>query len=113
MNRGLVITLIIASVVTLVFVFRKIKKSQFKIGDTLYWLLFCLLLFLMSLFPKAIFWISEALGFEASSNFIFVAIIFLLIIKIFLLDAKVAKLEGKLTKTAQKYAIDSEKNKEV
>ena len=108
MNRGLIIALIIACVVTVVFVFRKIKKSQFKIGDTLYWLFFCLFLLAMSIFPKFIFVMSDIIGFESPSNFIFVVIIFLLLVKIFLLDARLAKVEDKLTKLAQKYAIDNE-----
>ncbi len=109
MNQGLVIALIVACVITAFFVLRKIKKSQFKIGDTLYWLFFCIFLLLMSIFPKAIYFISDIIGFEAPANFIFVVIIFLLLIKIFLLDARVARIEDKLTKLAQKYAIDNEK----
>ena len=108
MNRGLIIALIVASVITAIFVLRKIKKSQFKIGDTLYWLFFCLFLLLMSVFPEAVFWISDLIGFESPSNFIFVVIIFLLLVKIFLLDARVSKNEDKLTKLTQKYAIDNE-----
>lgn len=108
MNRGLIITLIVACIVTAIFVIRKIKKSQFKIGDTLYWLIFCLFLLVMSIFPKAVFWISDLIGFESPSNFIFVVIIFLLLVKIFLLDARVSKNEDKLTKLSQKYAIDNE-----
>lgn len=106
--NGLTVALISASLITAIFVFIKIKKSQFKIGDTLYWLLFCLLLLVMSIFPKAIFWISNLIGFESPSNFIFVAIIFLLLVKIFLLDARVSKNEDKLTKLSQRYAIDNE-----
>lgn len=112
MNRGLIIALIVACVVTAIFVFRKIKKSQFKIGDTLYWLFFSLFLLAMSVFPTAVYWASDLIGFESPSNFIFVVIIFLLLIKIFLLDARVAKVEDKLTKLAQKYAIDNE-SKEI
>lgn len=108
MNRGLTIALIVACVVTAIFVFRKIKKSQFKIGDTLYWLFFSVFLLIMSIFPKAVYWVSDLIGFESPSNFIFVVIIFLLLVKIFLLDARVAKVEDKLTKLAQKYAIDNE-----
>ena len=112
MNRGLIIALMVACVVTALFVFRKIKKSQFKIGDTLYWLFFCLFLLVMSVFPKVVFWISDFIGFEAPSNFIFVVIIFLLLIKIFLLDARVSKNEDKLIKLTQKYALDNE-HKEI
>ena len=106
--NALTIAMISASVITAIYVFLKIKKSQFKIGDTLYWLLFCLFLLVMSIFPKAIFWISNKIGFESPSNFIFVIIIFLLLVKIFLLDARVSKNEEKLTKLSQKYAIDNE-----
>lgn len=108
MNQGLLIALIAGCVVTVVFVFAKIKKSQFKIGDTLYWLFFCLFLLAMSIFPQPIFWLSNFIGFDSPSNFIFVIIIFLLLIKIFLLDARVARMEEKITKLAQKYAIDNE-----
>jgi hypothetical protein len=108
MQKGLVIILIAASLITAIFVVRKIRKSQFKIGDTLYWLVFCLFLLLMSIFPKAVSWVSDLIGFEAASNFIFVAIIFLLLVKIFLLDARVSKNEDKLTKLSQRYAIDNE-----
>ena len=108
MNRGLLIALIVVCIVTVCFVFKKIKKSQFKIGDTLYWLFFCVLLLVMSVFPKIVYWASDFIGFESPSNFIFVIIIFLLLVKIFLLDARVAKVEDKLTKFAQKYAIDNE-----
>ena len=62
----------------------------------------------MGIFPKAIYWVSDLIGFEAPSNFIFVVIIFLLLIKIFLLDARLAKVEDKQIKLAQKYAIDNE-----
>ncbi|MBR6502486.1 MAG: DUF2304 domain-containing protein [Clostridia bacterium] len=105
---GLSIAMLAASIITAIFVFIKIKKSQFKIGDTLYWLLFCLFLLVMSIFPKAIYWVSNKIGFESPSNFIFVIIIFLLLVKIFLLDARVSKNEDKLMKISQRYAIDNE-----
>ncbi len=108
MQVGLIITLIIASFITAIFVVRKIRKSQFKIGDSLYWLIFCLLLLIMSVFPNAVAGISKLIGFEATSNFIFVAIIFLLLVKIFLLDVRVAKNEARIEKLAQKYSLDNE-----
>ncbi len=112
MNLGLIIILVVASLITAVFVVRKIRKSQFKIGDSLYWLLFCLLLLVMSVFPDVIAFVSNLVGFESPSNFIFVAIIFLLLVKIFLLDVRVAKNEDRIARFAQKYSLDNE-NKEI
>ncbi|MBR3969423.1 MAG: DUF2304 domain-containing protein [Clostridia bacterium] len=108
MNQGLLIALIIGCILTIVFVLVKIKNSQFKIGDTLYWLFFCLFLLAMAIFHKPFFLVSKFFGFESPSNFVFVIIIFLLLIKIFLLDVRIAKAEEKMTRLAQKYAIDNE-----
>ncbi len=112
MKLGLTLILLAVSFLTAIFVLRKIKKSQFKIGDSLYRLLFCIMLLLMSIFPKAVAFVSNLIGFESPSSFIFVAVIFLLLVKIFLLDIRVAKIEGKLSKLSQKYALDNENNKE-
>lgn len=111
MGKGLIILLIIGCVATAAFVLRKINKAQFKIGDTLFWLGFSLFLLIMSIFPGVIYKISDVIGFEAPSNFVFIVIIFLLLVKIFLLDVRVSRNEDKLIKLAQKYALDNEKNK--
>ncbi len=110
MNRGLIIILVVACLLTAFFVFKKIQKSQFKIGDTLFWLFFCLLLLCMSIFPNAVSAISHFLGFESPANFVFVAIIFLLLTKTFSLDLRAAKLEEKITKMAQTYAIEKKED---
>ncbi|MCF0141996.1 MAG: DUF2304 domain-containing protein [Parasporobacterium sp.] len=112
MALGLRIVLMAASVITAFFVIRKIRKAQFTIGDTLFWLVFCLMLLVLSIFPSVSFAVSEWLGFQSNANFIFLLIIFLLLIKIFLLDAKVSTLQGKLIKFAEKYAIDHKKEPE-
>ena len=110
MNKGLIIILIVACLLTAFFVFKQIRKSKFKIGDTLFWLFFCLLLLLMSIFPNVISVISHFIGFESPANFVFVTIIFLLLTKIFSLDLRAAKLEEKITKMAQTYAIDKKED---
>lgn len=106
MNK-LGIIIFIVSVITIIFVIRKIRKTHFMIGDSLYWLAFCLLLMVLCLFPGLTATVSHLLGFEAPSNFIFMCIIFLLLIKIFLMDVKLSKLKTKFEKLAQKYSVDT------
>lgn len=107
------IILIVASVLVCFFVFRKIRKSQFSINDTLYWLCFVLLLLVMSIFPQVPYFFSNLLGFKTPSNFIFVVIIFLLIIKVFLMSVKISSLEDKLFAFVQKYALDGNKGEKT
>lgn len=103
--------LFIASVITALFVFRKIRKSQFFIEDTLFWILFCILLLVLSIFPGISFFFADLLGFQAPVNFIFVIFIFLLVTKVFLLSVKLSKTETKLNELIQKISVQSkEKN---
>lgn len=110
MSLSLRIILLIVSLFTAFFVFKKIKKSQFYISDTIFWFIFCCLLFIMSVFPKLTYWVSNLIGFEAPSNFVFVIFIFLLLIKVFLMSVKISKLESKLSTLVQNYAIDKNEN---
>lgn len=105
------IVLFVASVVTAIFVFRKIRKSQFVIEDTLFWIFFCVLLLVLSIFPKISFFFANLLGFQAPVNFIFVVFIFLLVTKVFLLSVKLSKTETKLNELIQKVAIESKEEK--
>lgn len=99
------IILILASVLTAFWVSRKIRKAQIKIEDTLFWLLFSLLLIFLSLFPSIAVFFSNLIGVASTVNFIFLTIIFLLMVKVFLLSIKISQLESKLQTFAQTYAI--------
>ena len=98
--------LVLLSIAVLLFVFRKIRKTDFVIEDSLFWIFFCLLLMLVSIFPGICYAFSDWFGFEAPSNFIFLVTIFCLLAKEFFMSVKVSKLQNKLTQLIQKYAID-------
>lgn len=106
MPNVLRIVILIGCLITAVFVFRKIRKSHFVIEDTLFWIFFCLMLLILSAFPKVSYFFAELMGFKAPVNFIFVAFIFLLVVKVFLLSVKLSKTETKLNNLIQKFAID-------
>lgn len=112
MSLTLRILLIVFSILVMIFVLRKIRKTDFVIEDSFFWIIFCLVLLVMSIFPNLCYLVSDLLGFESPSNFIFLVVIFLLLAKVFLLTVKVSKMQMKLNNLIQKYAIDSnEKNK--
>ena len=111
MTVTLRIVLICVSLITLIYMFRKISKAQFSIADTLYWIMFAFLLLVMSIFPGVAYFFSDLLGFDSPSNFVFVAVIFLMLMKIFLMSVKISSLENKIVTLVQKYALDGKKDK--
>lgn len=99
------IVLIAVSVLTAVWISRKVRKAQIKIEDTPFWLLFSLLLIFMSLFPLAAEFFSRLIGISSTVNFVFLTIIFVLLVKVFLLSVRISQLESKLQTFVQAYAI--------
>lgn len=71
MSVGLRLVLIVASLVTLIFISRKIRNSKVKLEDSIFWICFAALIFLLSLFPEVFYFLSDVVGFQAPVNFVF------------------------------------------
>lgn len=105
MTLALRIVLIIFSILTAIFVFRKIYKSQIQISDSLFWIIFCCMLISLSIFPQIANYACKWAGVQSPVNFVFLVIIFLLILKVFLMSFKISELENKLQDFITEYAL--------
>ena len=105
MSLALRVFLLICAFFVLVFVIRKIKKSEFEIMDAIFWLLFIIVLLLLAIFPGIAYALSNFLGFDSPSNFVFLCVIAILIIRVFSLNAKVAHLRAKTNSLIQEIAL--------
>ena len=75
------ILLIISALLVTVFVARRIRKGQFSVGDTLFWLLLSLSILFAAIFPAVPIALADALGIASPSNFVFLVVIALLLIR--------------------------------
>ena len=107
MSVGLRVLLIVVSLIVMVFVTRKIKRTDFVVEDSFFWIALSVLFLIISIFPKICYKLSELIGFESPSNFIFLSIIFLLLAKEFFMSVKVSKLQIKMANLIQEMAIES------
>ena len=108
MTTNLRIFLILGAIFLLVMVARKIKKAQFETRDTFFWRGLSVLLIIAAVFPRAVYFISGLLGFASASNFVFLAVIAILLWRLFRLQENVALLKRKLTTVAQEIALKDE-----
>lgn len=97
---------IIASAITFLFVIKKIQKHGLDIDDAIIWILWAILLLIISIFPQIPTWISNELGFMSPSNFIFCLFIFFLYIMLFNQNAQISKLKEKQKELIQKLSIN-------
>ena len=102
---------IVASVITFLFVIKKIQKHGLDIDDAIVWILWAILLLIISIFPQIPIWISNELGFMSTSNFIFCLFIFFLYIMLFNQNAQISKLKEKQKELIQKLSINEYKER--
>ncbi|MBR5306566.1 MAG: DUF2304 domain-containing protein [Oscillospiraceae bacterium] len=113
MSSTLSILLILGSVFTFLFAMKLIRKAAVRIEDTLFWIVFCIILILLSIFPKFLYSIAYELGFQSPINLVYLIIIFVLIINQFLMTLKISRLTIKQKELVQAIAITAkEKNDE-
>lgn len=105
MNMTLRVLLLIASLITAVWILRKIRKNRVKQEDALFWLCFAFLLALLGIFPELSFIMAEILGIQSPANFVFLAVIAILLEKMFSLSIQVSTLENKVEIMAAELAI--------
>ena len=100
------ICLILVSLITLVFVVKRIKKSQIQLDDSLFWIIFSVFIFLSSITPEFFSFFANLLGIESPANFVFLLFIFILLIKVFSLSVKLSQEASKTRELVQQLAIE-------
>lgn len=105
MNPILRGSLVICALLTLVFVTRKLRRSQFDTADSLFWLFLSACLLAVSIFPNIAYFFSSLLGIQSPSNFIFLTVIALLLVREFSIQIELSQLRRKLTFLAQEIAL--------
>ncbi len=97
--------LAIAALLILLVMLRKIRRSEVKISDSLFWFFFVITLIILALFPEIAFFLSGVLGIESPANLVFLYVIALLLIREFASTIEISRLRSKLTTLVQESAL--------
>lgn len=106
MTITLRIVLMIASLLNCIWTLSSVRKARIKIESSIFWIVFSVVLLVISFVPELVEFGAVLLGVQSASNFIFLVIIFLLILKLFRLSMYLSQLESKVDHLVQCYAID-------
>lgn len=105
MTVTLRLALILVSVGTLFLMMRKIRQSKLQIENAIFWIILALVLVVFSIFPSVADFASHLVGIYATTNFLFVFAIFILIVKVFYMTIHISQLETKIKELAQQMAL--------
>lgn len=98
--------LIIVSLLTLVFITRKVRNAQVRLEDSIFWFCVAGVLLILSIFPGVFFTISRSVGIESPANLVFLVFIFILLILGFNLSVRISQTDTKLKELTQQLAIE-------
>lgn len=105
MSTTLRTILLFSSVVTAIWVLRRIRKNGVKQEDALFWICFAGMLAILGIFPELSYKMADVLGIMSPANFVFLVIIALLLEKILTLSIRISFLENKIEIMAAELAI--------
>ena len=108
------VLLVLGAVAALVLVGRKVKKGKILVEDAVFWVVLAAIFVILALFPSIAIGLAYALGFMSASNFVYLAIIVLLLWKVFSNSAEISRLKNKVNELAQEIALSQhEKDSEA
>lgn len=110
MSLTLRILCVAGAALTFVGITQQVKKSKIKIEDSLFWVLLSGLLLLIAVFPQVAHFFSHLFGFQATSNFIFLAVIAILLVKEFGNTMQLSQLKHRVNELAQEVALAKKDN---
>lgn len=100
---------IILSILTILYVVNIVRKKNFSIKESFWWVMASLVMLILSIFPYSINWLANKLGIYYPPSLLFViCIVFLLFIN-FKNSKRISELQVKVIELGQELAIIKEK----
>lgn len=107
------VVLLLASVATVTWILYKIRRLKVKMEDTIFWIFFAGVLFILGLFPEIAYKLADLVGIVTPANFVFFLMIIILFEKVFTLSVIVSQLEEKITILSSEIALRSHEKDEM
>lgn len=83
MDLQLNLFFILISVLTIIYIIKKIRKHKLNIDDSIVWIIWSIILLILSIFPKISIFFAKQMGFQSTSNFILCLFVFVSYIMLF------------------------------
>lgn len=96
---------IILSVLFIIYILKSIRKEHFSIKESFAWVIGCIIMLILSIFPKSIDFIAKKIGVSYPPSLLFVLCILFLVFMNFRNSKKIAIQNEKIITLAEEIAI--------
>lgn len=101
---------VVGSSLTFWIIARRIKKASVSIDDSIFWIVFSFTLLVVALFPNVPQFFANLFGFQATSNFVFLAVITILLMREFTNSLKISQLNARLNELIEEQALQAKES---
>lgn len=96
---------VIGSALTFWIITRQIRRSKVRIDDAIVWIVFSFTLLVIAIFPNIPTFFARLFGFQATSNFVFLSVICILLMREFSNTLKISQLNARLNELIEEQAL--------
>lgn len=96
---------IIAAVIIILYMLVSIRKNKLSVANSFVWIIFCIGLLLLSIFPKSLDWLAKTLGIAYPPALFLTLAVVILFIMVFIQSKKIEELQKKTIDLAQELSI--------
>ena len=109
MSLNLKLSLILLLVIQLFLIINRVKKKKMTIKYACFWIILVLLMAIVVVFPEILFKLSEIMGFEETSNMIFLLGFFFLFYVSLIITSSISSQNEKIKTLIQEVSILKER----
>lgn len=98
--------LIVVSVLNMLNVLKRVRKSKLQIEYSIFWIVFSVVLTVLAVFPQIMIQLAEVIGIQSPANMVFLIVIFALMFKSFNATLEISQLQYRIQELTQKIALE-------
>ncbi len=100
---------IVLAALVIIYMIVSIRKNKLSVTNSFFWILFCICMLVLSIFPKSLDWLAKLVGITyPPALFLTIAAVILFILN-FIHSKKIEVLNKKVTDLAQELSVVKEK----
>lgn len=96
---------VIAAILIIIYIIISIRKNKLSVANSFIWIVFCIGLLTLSIFPKSLDWLANMLGISYPPALFLLLAIVCLFVNIFIQSKKIEKLQNRIVDLYQELSI--------
>ena len=101
---------ILTSIIIILYMIISIRKNKLSVSNSFIWIMFCIGLLFLSIFPKSLDWLAETVGINYPPTLFLTIAIVILFVMNFIYSKKIEELQKKVIDLGQELSILKDKN---